>query len=71
MISARVIAGFGVSSAYDAYTIDRAGPLPCATHCSQAETAFVHGDAARLTGAVSVSSAAGMTSKLRMIFILE
>src|SRR6185295_7915291 len=42
-MSARVTAAFGLSSEYVAYTIDRPGPPPRVTHCSQAVVAVVHG----------------------------
>jgi pyruvate/2-oxoacid:ferredoxin oxidoreductase alpha subunit len=44
---ARVIAGFGTSSGYDAYTIERAGPPPKVIQRSHGAVAVVHGAAAR------------------------
>ncbi len=46
-MSARVIAGFGTSSGYDAYTIERAGPPPNVIQRSHGAVAVVHGAAAR------------------------
>src|SRR6185437_8054541 len=43
MMRARVIAGFGLSSEYVEYTIDREGPPPNTIHCSHAVVACVHG----------------------------
>src|SRR5690348_14245485 len=43
MMSARVIEGFGRSSGYVAYTMERAGPPPSVTQCSHALVAAVHG----------------------------
>jgi hypothetical protein len=43
MTSARVIAGFAASRAYEEYTIERAGPLPNVIQRSHAAVAVVHG----------------------------